>query len=741
MNSRIVFSPSRRFIITFCFAVSVGLLTSLAASFAGERSTRPSAAFVELDALAQNDDAKPTEKSAKKSEKDAKDDSTEAKRENKTRKKDDKPAKIVAENPFPNRIPAPSLDGGQDWLNVGGEITLDDLKGKVVLLDFWTFCCINCMHVLPDLAYLEEKYANELVVIGVHSAKFENEKDSENIKKAILRYEIKHPVINDSQMTIWRKFDVNSWPTFVLIDPEGFYCGAQPGEGNREILDLVIGKVVDYHKAKGTLDETPVHFDLEAHRQEPRPLRFPGKVLADPEGKRLFVVDSGHHRIIVTDGEGQLLDIIGSGALGRADGDYATASFDHPQGIEIVGDTLYVADTENHLLRQVDLTAKTVSTLAGTGVQGHFQDVEGGPLQKTALNSPWDLRHVDGTLYIAMAGPHQIWKHKIGSVRIVAFAGTGREDILNGTLERSAFAQPSAIVTDGKQLFVADSEGSSIRQIGIKSGKVTTVAGASDLPNNRTLFEFGDRDGKSDLARLQHPLGLALKGSTLYVADSYNHKIKQVDLENQVVKSWLGTGEAGDVLDPVQFSEPGGLTIWGDDLIIADTNNHRLCKANLESGEVTVFEIAGLEPPAPPSTETEVESVSAPEVMEVKKQTLAAGESIKFQINVTLPDEFKLNPQAPVTYQLKPMEDQTLFADDQLNARKRGKIQEGVIEFEVPVANGSGAGKFLVQISYGYCRDGKGGLCKLNTTRWLVPIEIDPNSEQSAVELESIAEK
>ena len=191
----------------------------------------------------------------------------------------------MVENPFPNRHPSPELDGGVEWLNTGGPISVKDLRGKVVLIDFWTFCCINCMHVLPDLAYLEKKYPRELVVIGVHSAKFDNEKETGNIRKAILRYEIEHPVVNDSEMIIWRKFGVNSWPSLVVLDPEGQYCGYVSGEGNRELLEGVIDRLIAYHKSKGTLDETPVRFDLERNRSKQSPLKFPGKILVDePHG-------------------------------------------------------------------------------------------------------------------------------------------------------------------------------------------------------------------------------------------------------------------------------------------------------------------------------------------------------------------------------------------------------------------------------------------------------------------------
>ena len=235
-------------------------------------------------------------------------------------------------NPYPKRFKAPELDGGTGWLNTGGEITLKDLRGKFVILDFWTFCCINCMHVLPDLAFLEKKYDRQLVVIGVHSAKFENEKDSENIRRAIMRYEISHPVINDSEMTVWRKFGVHSWPTLVLIDPEGFYFGSVSGEGNREFLDTVIHKVVAYHRAKGTLDETPVRFDLEREKARPTPLKFPGKVLADEIGRRLFISDSNHNRIVIASLDGKLLDVVGTGAIGKTDGPFDVGVVRSPAG-------------------------------------------------------------------------------------------------------------------------------------------------------------------------------------------------------------------------------------------------------------------------------------------------------------------------------------------------------------------------------------------------------------------------
>ena len=517
------------------------------------------------------------------------------------------PADRIA-NPFPNRKQAASLNGGLGWLNTSKPITLEKLRGKVVLIDFWTYCCINCMHVLPDLKYLEQKYANELVVIGVHSAKFTNERGTEQIRQAIMRYEIEHPVVNDGNMTIWRRYGSNSWPTLVLIDPEGNYCGYVSGEGNRQLLEKVIDRLIAYHAQEGTLNRKPIKFDLEVEKRVATPLWFPGKVLCDQAGDRLFISDSNHNRIVIASLDGKVQAVVGSGKIGADNGAYDRATFNHPQGMALSDDgkTLYVADTENHLLRKIDLKNQYVFTFAGTGKQASYR-ARGGKLLETELNSPWDLDIVDGVLYVAMAGPHQIWSHELGSETIRVYAGTGREDIIDGPLERCALAQPSGLAHLGHLLFVCDSEGSAIRQIDLKAKKVTTLVGCfkapqserlgSNQPQPNCLFEFGDRDGVGSEARLQHPLGIAAADGMLYVADTYNQKIKRVQVATGHSTGWLGTGEAGEKLDPPQFYEPGGLALDGSRLYISDTNNHRICIADLKTGKVQELVLTGLTPP------------------------------------------------------------------------------------------------------------------------------------------------
>jgi thiol-disulfide isomerase/thioredoxin len=264
---------------------------------------------------------------------------------------------------------APELDGGVAWLNTAGPLKLADLRGRIVLLDFWTLCCINCIHTLPDLAKLEAKYPGLLVVIGIHTPKFPNEKMTASIHKAILRYQVRHPVVNDAEAILWRRYRISSWPTLVLIDPEGRYYGQISGEGAYEVLDRHIGILAKEYRAKKQLNERPLHFQLAGADNGTSPLYFPGKVLADQPSKRLFIADSTHHRIVITSLDGRKIAIAGTGIEGKKDGPFATAQFSDPQGMALDGDTLYVADRKNHAIRALDLKEQKVRTIAGTGKQ------------------------------------------------------------------------------------------------------------------------------------------------------------------------------------------------------------------------------------------------------------------------------------------------------------------------------------------------------------------------------------
>jgi DNA-binding beta-propeller fold protein YncE len=542
--------------------------------------------------------------------------------------------------PFENHAPAPSLEGGTEWLNTSAPIDLKSLHGKFVLLDFWTYCCINCMHVLPELHKLEKAYPNNIVVIGVHSGKYDAEHDSENIRQAILRYDIDHPVVNDADYKIWNRYHCDSWPSLRLIDPEGNLVAEQDGEIEFATLNAFFQKVLPYYRQNKLLDERPVHFALERDKAANTPLSYPGKILADEAGNRLFIADSGHNRIVVASLDGKLQSVIGSGQIGRSDGDFHTAQFHHPQGMALSGDVLYVADTENHLLRKIDLTGQRVSTIAGTGQEAQLGAAAVEPetplatapstehstrstLLSTALNSPWALCIQDHNLYIAMAGDHQIWKMPLDESEIGPYSGNGREDIVDGPLLGNrpfetgfaSFAQPSGLSTDGASLYVADSEGSSIREVPLKPmHEVHTILGTADLGLAR-LFTFGDEDGPVAKAHLQHCMDVAYHDDRLYVADTYNDKIKVINLKTHECHTLAGAEKAGQsnsnlastggAAKRTSLYEPTGLSYAGGKLYVADTNNQRIRVIELTDGgdtaaQITTLPIVGLTAPSSP---------------------------------------------------------------------------------------------------------------------------------------------
>lgn len=485
---------------------------------------------------------------------------------------------MATELPQP-RVRAPELDGGEGWLNTDRPLSIRALRGKVVLLDFWTYCCINCMHVLPDLKRLERKHGDALVVIGVHSAKFTNEGDTAHIREALARHEIEHPVVNDRAFVIWHAYAVRAWPTLMVIDAEGYVVGGVSGEGHYDVLDDVIGELIEDARARGRLDTRPLALGRDAGAPGGSTLAYPGKVVVDEPSARLVIADSNHHRLLVATMDGRVTDVIGCGRPGADDGPATEASFHHPQGMAVVEDLVYVADTDNHLIRTVDLAGGAVRTLAGTGEQARGLGARAGAALETALSSPWDVVLADGVVYVAMAGPHQVWAYDAEARRIGPWAGTGREGRQDGSRWESAFAQPSGITADEGRLYVADSETSSIRAIDRRSDAVETVVGLD-------LFEFGDVDGVGGEVRLQHPLGVTAWKGLVYVADTYNHKVKVLDPVTRRVTTLAGTGR-----DDV-FFEPGGVAVGLGWLWVADTNHHAVKAVDLSTGAVRALSLS-----------------------------------------------------------------------------------------------------------------------------------------------------
>ena len=427
------------------------------------------------------------------------------------------------------------------------------------------------------------------MVVGVHSAKFPNEKELANVYKAVQRYELEHAVINDAEFQVWQQYACRAWPTLMFIDPEGKVIGKHEGELSYDDFDNLLSRMVAEFDGNGLINRTPVRF--ASKRETGGTLAFPGKVLADGASGRLFIADTNHNRVIVSSLEGEVKQVIGTGDEGMADGDFGSAVLNHPQGMALAGESLYIADAENHAIRRADLAAQRVETIAGTGEQGYVREGRGLG-SRISLNSPWDLVVVGETIYMAMAGCHQLWSMSLSDHMVGPHSGSGRESLSDGPMASATLAQPSGITTDGAKLYFVDSETSSVRSADLgPGGRVQTIVGLD-------LFIFGDRDGVEHHVRLQHPIGITHLDGTLYITDTYNHKIKRILPAMRSSFTMMGTGEAGhrdgSGATQAQFSEPSGLSIANGKMYIADTNNHLVRVADMETNEVSTLELKGV---------------------------------------------------------------------------------------------------------------------------------------------------
>jgi len=463
-----------------------------------------------------------------------------------------------------------------DWVNTGMQLSMEDLRGRFVLLDFWTYGCVNCYHMIPQLNALHERYDGRLVVVGVHSAKFSHEGESENILEAVSRYNIRYPVLNDSEMILWSAYGVPGWPTIILIDPEGSIVGGTVGEWPYEPMAELLDSVI-----ASELPEDPA--PLQGLRIASQPmlpptlLRFPDGILPDPDNGVVYIADTGNHRVIAAEIDtGLVRQVYGSGVPGLADESFAAARFRSPRGLARIGNTLYIADTGNHALRAINLDTGRLGTL-----------FRGAVTLPSGLRSPWGLAVHNGLLYIANAGEHQIWRYNPADGALAPYAGSSAEGLVDGTLNSAEFAQPSGLSVVGDVLYVADPESSSVRAVSLAPASGAGAgAGAGEGAENAVqtlvgsgVFEFGDRDGPVAQARLMHASGVAAVGDDVYVADTYNGKLKL-----------LRAGELSTV--PIfGLQEPSALVYDGNELWLSDRNNHRVVRLRPGEASARPFEL------------------------------------------------------------------------------------------------------------------------------------------------------
>jgi thiol-disulfide isomerase/thioredoxin len=465
----------------------------------------------------------------------------------------------------PTVIHAAELDRPDvEWLNTGEPLSLAALSGRLVLLDFWTFCCINCLHVIPLLKKLESQYAEQLVVIGVHSPKFTHERDIVQVEDAIRRYGIRHPVIHDPDRRLWDEYTVRAWPTLVLISHDGYVLGHYPGEPQPGALEAVIERSLQGHPRPAGAATLGLVTD-PASRESSGTYQYPAKVKAVPgEPLKWGVADTGNHRVVLLSDTGNEISSFGE-------------AFNGPEGLCCSETTIYVADTRSHLIRSIDIASGEISTLAGTGERGHPLDNYWDDGLHTNLASPWDIELVGDRLFFANAGTHQLGELRLADGAVRCAAGSGREGIHDGPDFHAQLAQPSGLAYDHEadMLYFVDSETSSVRSLNLSTRWVETLVGLG-------LFVFGDSAGSFEDARLQHPLGLAFCDDKLYVADTYNDSIKVLSLRGRSVETMdKGKFVCHDGLC-TPISEPAGIACEpGNRLLLVDTNNHRIVEYDL----------------------------------------------------------------------------------------------------------------------------------------------------------------
>ena len=468
------------------------------------------------------------------------------------------------------KVRAPELVGRR-WLNTGDRpLTIAGLRGKVVLLDFWTFCCVNCLHVINELREVERRFPDELVVIGVHSPKFEHEREAAAVQAAVERYGVHHPVLDDPDLVTWSAYTARAWPTLVVVDPQGYVVATMSGEGHGPGLVSLVDELVGEHTAKGTL-----HLGDGPYVPPPPPtsaLRFPGKAAALPDGSFL-VSDTAHHQVVQLEA-----DLVTERR--RWGGGCALAE---PQGVLVLpedeaarlGYDVLVASSADHRVAALSLSQNGVHTVAGTGRQ--LRERSGGGLALGQdLSTPWDLAWWRGRVVIAMAGIHQLWELRLdpdsSRSTISVLAGTSHEGLRDGPAGEAWLAQPSGLDVSGDdRLWVADSETSALR----------VLDAADDAPMLATLvgtglFDFGHRDGPAAHALMQHPLGVTvLPDGSVAVLDTYNGAVRRYDpVADDVTTLADGLAEPSDAV--VEAMPQGGAR-----LVVVESAAHRLVRVAL----------------------------------------------------------------------------------------------------------------------------------------------------------------
>lgn len=472
------------------------------------------------------------------------------------------------------------------WLNTARPLTPEDLRGRMILLDFRDGFCIACLQAMPDITALEEAYGAELTVIGVHSARSGKAQDMEAVRQTVLHHGIRGPVVHDADFSLRDAFHIRAWPAYVLISPQGAVEGRYPGEESVEALKRDIERIRKRSQVRPRADALPLR--PEPRQEDAGLLRFPAKIAYIPEYRgrpALAVADSGLNRILIAATDGNVLDVIGSGQKGRQDGLFDVARFSMPQGLLAQGGLLYIADAGNHQLRLADLATRQVSTLAGDGRKAGPDGRRDAPALQTALASPWDLAFFpdEAHIAIAMAGRHQLWSYDIVGRTLSVLAGTGAQGQQDGAAGEALLAQPSGLSAAGKSLYFVEAQTGALRVLA--GGQVKTLTGGGRPDSSM-------RAGPRATAPMPYPPGLAATGAGIFIADTLHHAIRRYDPQTGKLKHYAGTGSRGDqngAAARAGFSAPGGLAAAEKTLYVADTHNRSIRRVDMDKAQVSLL--------------------------------------------------------------------------------------------------------------------------------------------------------
>jgi thiol-disulfide isomerase/thioredoxin len=615
------------------------------------------------------------------------------------------------------------INKDDQWLNVSRPLEIADLKDRIILVDFWTYACVNCIQALPEIKKLEEQFGSKLVVIGVHSGKFSNEKDSSEIKKAILKHDITHPVINDADFRIWNSFKANSWPTFILINPNGRIVKTYFGEYGATKIKKDVKKLIS--KFKYQLNRDPLPLMPEKYNIIGNVLNFPTKLAyaANFSYKLrqlpvIFIANTSQHNIVVSSLTGDIITKIGSGKEGLEDGSFDAASFNSPQGLLYDSGKLYVADTGNHALRVIDFKEAKVTTLLGSGQRGQIVEdkiVEGKNLD---LASPTDIEFFPDKKNIAIAnsGTHQILSYSLDKKIVSTLAGNGAEGIDDGKYPDNSLAQTADMSVSGGKLYFVDSESSSLRALD-KSGNVKTLIG-------KGLFDFGHKNGNKSEAQMQHPLGLLVDDTGAYISDSFNHAIRKYNFSSAQISDLVGGKTKGEKLgakSSAEFDEPAGIISVFDSFYIADSNNNRIVKLSRKNLNSELFDIM---PPLQLQKESFLQYL--PNLQKIEKAEVKS--DVEIILKIDLAEGWKINEEGPSFVNLlqPTKEDQAnLIATFDWHSVKNKMMKLPKIS----------AGDYVLQGTIYYCENKKNSLCYIKSYEQNITASNAEKSDQIVVKL------